>query len=49
MSISGQDRLGFTAQLTDVPARYYVTVIDIGQSEIHENISLGMMIEVPAN
>jgi phosphoserine phosphatase len=49
MTVSGQDRPGLTAQLTAVLANYKVTVLDIGQSVIHENLSLGMMIEVPAD
>ncbi len=47
VTVSGQDRPGLTAQLTAVLANYDVTVLDIGQSVIHDTVSLGMMIEVP--
>ena len=47
VTVSGQDRPGLTAGLTDVLARYDVTVLDIGQSVIHDTLSLGLLIEVP--
>jgi len=47
ITVSGQDRPGLTAALTDVLARYDVTVLDIGQSVIHNSLSLGILIESP--
>lgn len=47
VTISGQDRPGLTAQLTEVLARYDVPVLDIGQSVIHDTLSLGLLMEVP--
>jgi phosphoserine phosphatase len=47
VNISGQDRPGLTAQLTAILGQYNVSVLDIGQSVIHENLTLGMLIEVP--
>ena len=47
ITVSGQDRPGLTAALTDVLARYDVTVLDIGQSVIHNSLSLGLLIESP--
>lgn len=47
VTVSGQDRPGLTAQLTAILARYDVTVLDIGQSVIHDTLSLGMMLELP--
>ena len=48
ITVSGQDRPGLTAALTDVLARYDITVLDIGQSVIHNSLSLGLLIESPA-
>ncbi len=47
MTVAGPDRPGITAGLTGVLARYDVTVLDIGQSVIHDTLSLGLLIEVP--
>lgn len=47
ITISGQDRAGLTAALTGILARYEVNVLDIGQSVIHESLSLGILIESP--
>jgi phosphoserine phosphatase len=48
ITVSGEDRPRLTAALTDVLARYDVTVLDIGQSVIHNSLSLGLLIESPA-
>ncbi len=47
ITISGQDRTGITASLTGILASYDITVLDIGQSVIHESLSLGILIESP--
>jgi len=47
ITISGQDRPGLTAALTDILANYDINVLDIGQSVIHDSLSLGMLIESP--
>ena len=47
ITVTGQDRPGLTAQLTGVLAKYDVTVLDIGQSVIHDSLSLGLLIESP--
>ncbi len=48
ITVSGQDRPGLTAALTEVLARYDITVLDIGQSVIHNSLSLGLLIESPS-
>ncbi len=45
---SGVDRPGLTAALTNVLAGHGAVIIDIGQAVVHESLSLGMLIEVPA-
>ena len=47
ISISGMDRPGLTASITAVLAEYDVNVLDIGQSVIHDSLSLGMLVEIP--
>ncbi len=46
LNISGQDKPGLTAALTSVLAQYDAKVLDIGQANIHESLSLGMMFEI---
>lgn len=47
ITISGQDRSGLTAALTGILEKYDVNVLDIGQSVIHESLSLGILIKAP--
>ena len=47
ITISGQDRTGLTSALTGILANYDINVLDIGQSVIHESLSLGILIESP--
>lgn len=47
ITISGQDCTGITSTLTGILASYDVNVLDIGQSVIHDSLSLGMLIEAP--
>jgi phosphoserine phosphatase len=46
IDVSGQDRPGLTMALTQVLARYAVTILDIGQSVIHNTLALGLLVEV---
>lgn len=43
INISGDDRRGMTAEITDILARYDATILDIGQADIHHTLSLGML------
>jgi phosphoserine phosphatase len=45
ISITGMDRPGITASITQVLAEFDVNVLDIGQSVIHESLSLGMLVQ----
>lgn len=47
ITISGQDRAGLTSALTGILANYDINILDIGQSVIHESLSLGILIESP--
>jgi phosphoserine phosphatase len=48
INITGMDRPGITASVTELLAGYDVNILDIGQSVIHEALSLGMLIQIPA-
>ena len=48
ISITGMDRPGITASVTQVLAQFDVNVLDIGQSVIHDALSLGMLVQIPA-
>ena len=43
---SGPDAPGLTAELTGILAQYSVSILDIGQSVVHESLSLGMLVDV---
>jgi len=47
ITVSGHDCTGITASLTGILANYDVNVLDIGQSVIHDSLSLGLLIEAP--
>ncbi len=47
ITISGEDKPGVTSTITEILARYQVEVLDIGQAVIHDNLSLGILVEVP--
>ncbi|MFA6402865.1 MAG: phosphoserine phosphatase SerB [Salinivirgaceae bacterium] len=48
LNISGNDRPGLTTQLTHILALNNVTILDIGQAVIHDDLGLGILFEVPA-
>lgn len=47
INISGEDKAGLTAQLTQILADNKVNILDIGQAVIHEDLGLGILFEVP--
>lgn len=47
MNITGMDKPGITAAITQVLAQHNVNVLDIGQSVIHDALALGMLIQIP--
>ncbi len=48
MTISGPDRQGLTAALTDILARFDATILDIGQADIHHTLALGILFKTDA-
>ncbi|MFT6914186.1 MAG: phosphoserine phosphatase [Motiliproteus sp.] len=47
ITVSGQDKPGVTSTITEILARYQINVLDIGQAVIHDNLSLGILVEIP--
>ncbi|WP_243350025.1 phosphoserine phosphatase SerB [Parabacteroides sp. FAFU027] len=43
INISGEDKPGVTSSLTAILARYGAFILDIGQADIHNNLSLGIL------
>ena len=49
INISGYDRPGVTAALTEILARYDAMVLDIGQADIHHTLSLGILFQTTSD
>ncbi len=47
LTIAGEDKPGVTSTITSILARYGVNILDIGQAVIHDNLSLGILVEIP--
>jgi phosphoserine phosphatase len=47
INVSGQDKPGVTSVVTGVLSRFDVTVLDIGQAVIHDQLNLGILAAVP--
>lgn len=45
VTIAGYDRPGVTASLTKILAQYDAYILDIGQSDIHDNLNLGILFQ----
>ena len=47
ISVSGKDRPGVTAAITEFLSGYAVDILDIGQAVIHDSLALGLLINIP--
>ncbi len=45
ITIAGQDRPAVTSAVTAILARHNANILDIGQAVIHDNLSLGLLVE----
>lgn len=45
INISGEDKPGVTSSLTDILARYDAFILDIGQANIHQSLSMGILFQ----
>ena len=43
INISGEDKPGMTSSLTEILARYDAFILDIGQANIHQTLSMGIL------
>ncbi|MDD2820448.1 MAG: phosphoserine phosphatase SerB [Flavobacterium sp.] len=48
LKVSGQDKPGVTAGLTSILANYDAVILDIGQADIHDTLSLGILFQIKA-
>lgn len=48
INISGEDKPGLTASVTEILAGFDVNILDIGQAVIHDTLSLGVLVELPS-
>lgn len=46
---NGQDRPGITAAITEVLGNYDITILDIGQTDIHNHLTLGFLFAAPSH
>lgn len=46
LNISGDDKPGVTSSLTGILAHYGAFILDIGQADIHNNLSLGILYKI---
>ena len=49
INISGEDKPGMTSSLTAILARYDAFILDIGQANIHQSLTLGILIRTTAD
>jgi phosphoserine phosphatase len=47
INLSGADRPGVTSAITAILTQYHANVLDIGQAVIHDNLTLGLLVEIP--
>ena len=48
INISGEDKPGLTSSLTEILARYDAMILDIGQANIHQTLSMGILFKTDA-
>ncbi len=48
ITISGEDKPGVTSAITRILGQYKANILDIGQAVIHDTLSLGLLVEIPA-
>ena len=46
LNVSGRDESGLMAMLTSALARHQVRVLDLGQAVIHDELNLGMLVQI---
>ena len=46
INIHGEDKPWVTASITEILGKYNATILDVGQADIHHNLSLGFMVKI---
>lgn len=46
LNVTGEDKPGVTATLADILAEHKVNILDIGQAVIHNDLGLGILVEI---
>ncbi|MEZ5560129.1 MAG: phosphoserine phosphatase SerB [Pseudomonadales bacterium] len=46
VNVSGEDQPGLMAMLTSTLARYQVRILDVGQAVIHDELNVGMLVQI---
>jgi phosphoserine phosphatase len=49
INISGEDKPGLTAAITELLADFDIDILDVGQAVIHNHLSLGILINIPGH
>ena len=49
INISGEDKPGLTATITELLANFDIDILDVGQAVIHNHLSLGILINIPGH
>ncbi|MEG2614028.1 MAG: phosphoserine phosphatase SerB [Alistipes sp.] len=49
INISGEDKPGMTSSLTEILAKYDAFILDIGQANIHQSLTLGMLFKTTSD
>lgn len=47
IQLTGADKPGLTSRISELLARYDVAILDIGQASIHDNLTLGILANMP--
>lgn len=46
ITLSGEDHPGVTSSITHILGKYHATILDIGQANLHHQLSLGIMFKI---
>jgi phosphoserine phosphatase len=47
INIYGEDKPGVTSALTEILGQFNAVILDIGQADIHQSLSLGILVKIP--
>ncbi|OZG71539.1 phosphoserine phosphatase SerB [Hahella sp. CCB-MM4] len=48
INVSGSDKPGLTSSITRIMAEYGLVILDIGQAVIHDHLTWGILVQIPA-